>query len=112
MGDPIPCEGFRSMTAAVHAMCDRGMTDREIARRIGRPMKDVASMRCNPRATRDGGDLPGRIRIDIDRATVAALRPEAWARQVSVNDLIRRVLDVVAADGLVGAILDDGAGDA
>jgi hypothetical protein len=51
--------------------------------------------------------VPAPLRLEIEPDVVRQLRPEAARRGLSVAALVREVLDVVAADGLVGAILDD-----
>lgn len=45
---------------------------------------------------------------EIAHPLVASFRPEARRRDISVARLILDMLDVIAADGLVGAVLDDG----
>ncbi len=47
------------------------------------------------------------MQIELELDLVRRLRPEAARRGVSVAALVRDLLDVVAADQLVGAILDD-----
>jgi hypothetical protein len=47
------------------------------------------------------------LSIEIEHALVAALRPEARRRDVSVARLVYDLLGMIAADGLVTAILDD-----
>ena len=46
--------------------------------------------------------------IEVDHALVTRLRPEAARRDVPVNRLLHDLLDVIAADQLTTAILDDG----
>jgi hypothetical protein len=46
--------------------------------------------------------------IEIDRITVAALRPFAKARDVCVARLVRDLVRTVVAEDLVDAVLDDG----
>jgi hypothetical protein len=45
--------------------------------------------------------------IEIAHETVLGLRREAAKREVTVERLAKDLLDVIASDGLVGAILDD-----
>ncbi len=45
--------------------------------------------------------------LELEHELVRKLRPEAARRGLSVAALVRDLLDVVAADQLVGAILDD-----
>jgi hypothetical protein len=46
--------------------------------------------------------------IELDRDLVLRLRPEAARRDVPVTRLIHDLLDVIVADRLTTAILDDG----
>ncbi len=52
-------------------------------------------------------DVPPPVQIELEIDLVRRLRPEAARRGVSVAALVRDLLDVVAADQLVDAILDD-----
>jgi hypothetical protein len=45
--------------------------------------------------------------VEIAHNTVLSLRREAAKRETTVERLARELLDVIAADGLVGAVLDD-----
>jgi uncharacterized protein (UPF0264 family) len=53
-------------------------------------------------------DHSSSVAVEFNRATLQQLRPEAAARGTSVPQLIRDVIEVVATDKLVGAVLDDG----
>jgi hypothetical protein len=46
--------------------------------------------------------------IEVEAAVIRQLRPEAAKRGLNITSLIRNLLDVVATDHLVTAILDDG----
>jgi hypothetical protein len=60
-------------------------------------------------AARPLGDTsPPFLAVEIDRDLIRALRPEAASRAISVPRLIREILETVATDKLVGAVLDDG----
>jgi hypothetical protein len=48
------------------------------------------------------------IAIEIEHAIIVRFRREAARRDMSATNLIHDLLDVIAADGLTGAILDDG----
>ena len=56
-----------------------------------------------------GADAPKHpaLSIEIEHALVAALRLEARRRDVSVARLVYDLLGMIAADGLVTAVLDD-----
>jgi hypothetical protein len=55
-----------------------------------------------------GDTSPPYTEIEIDRALIRAFRPEAARRAISVQRLIREILERVATDKLVSAVLDDG----
>jgi hypothetical protein len=52
-------------------------------------------------------DQLGLVAVEFDRATLQQLRPEAARRNTSVPQLVRDVIEAVATDKLVGAVLDD-----
>jgi hypothetical protein len=49
---------------------------------------------------------PAPLQLELDHDLVCQFRPEARRRDMSVAMLIRSLLDMVVADGLVSAILD------
>jgi hypothetical protein len=49
---------------------------------------------------------PAALSIEIEHGLVAALRPEARRRDVSVERLIQDLLTTIATDKLVTAVLD------
>jgi hypothetical protein len=49
-----------------------------------------------------------RTAIEFEHDLVVRFRVEAARREMTVPQLIRDLLDVIAADGLTTAILDDG----
>jgi hypothetical protein len=55
-----------------------------------------------------GDTSPPFVAVEIDREVARALRPEAARRGTSVPQLCRDLLETVATDKLVGAVLDDG----
>ncbi len=54
--------------------------------------------------------VPPPLTVEVAPDVIRGLRPEAARRGLSVAALVRDLLDVVAADQLVGAILDDADG--
>jgi hypothetical protein len=46
--------------------------------------------------------------LELEHALIVKFRNEAARREMTVPQLIRDLLDVIAADALTGAILDDG----
>ena len=62
-------------------------------------------MQHRPRPTQAQTRAPAKIEVEHDLIT--RLRPEAARREVTVNRLIRDLLDVIVDDKLTTAILDD-----
>jgi hypothetical protein len=60
--------------------------------------------RFNNSSTRIAADRTAAI--EVDRALILALRPEAARRGTTVPRLINDLLDTITADKLTGAILD------
>ncbi len=116
MGAAKPCLGYPSRTAAVLALRAQGNDTQAIARSIGIEPKTVtaleASLWCgNLRPIRPispaSADFRNLIRVDPE--TLAKLRPTASKRGLSVAALIEQLFIVMTDDGLVDALLDDGA---
>jgi hypothetical protein len=52
--------------------------------------------------------VPPPLTLEVEHGLVSQFQAEAARRNVPVEHLIRNLLDVIAADHLTGAILDDG----
>jgi hypothetical protein len=78
-----------------------------MARRRGKPV---------PRFTTAGrwrgheDALPGPRAVTMTRETLDALAPATRRRGLTVAELVRLIVQTVAEDGLVAAVLDDGEG--
>jgi len=113
MGAAIPCLGYPSRTSAVLALRGQGLSTREIARRIGIAEKTVSALEGSAsRTDRGAGQGLGRSTLKqhtvcIDNDVLQTLRPHAERRDVSVNQLVRDLLRILADDSLVDALLDD-----
>lgn len=107
MGAPKPTLGYRSRTDAVLALRRDGLTDREIADRIGIPAKNVASLAIiSGKARLRPAEQFGRtVLFPID--ILERLGPAAVARGITVNELARRIVEVAVDERLVDSILDD-----
>lgn len=114
MAGPLPCLGYPTRTAAVIALRGEGLSTREIARRIGVEPKTVTALEAS--RARYRGDHTPRARheyrnvVPVDPDTLAALRPHAARRRISVDLLIQQLLMILADEGLVDALLDDDGG--
>ena len=111
MGAAKPCLGYPSRTAAVHAFRGQGMSTRQIATRIGIEPTIVTALEASAnragRTFRREPELPSWNTVAIDDDVLRALRPHALRRHVSVSQLARQLLQTLADDDLVDALLDD-----
>lgn len=113
MGAAKPTLGYPSRTAAVLALRGQGLSDVEIGERIGIGQSAVSALACSyERDLSRKRDLQpagthGR-NILIPRTVLVELLPHAGRRGISINDLVRRIVEAVATDHLVDAVLDDG----
>lgn len=116
MSGAIPTLGYPSRTAAIEALRAQHLDTRAIARKIGISPKDVAALEASKVRTRKqrgaSYDRPTNASITIDPDLRMALRPHAIRRDVSVERLARRIIDTVAYEDMVDAVLDDGSGGA
>ncbi|MCR5855969.1 hypothetical protein [Mesorhizobium sp. J428] len=112
MSGAIATLGYSSRTEAVLAMRRQGRTTREIAEAIGIDVKTVSALECSAaRWPKHAGDHVPRPSFDVVASislnTRQRLRPAAAARQMNVEQLMRLIIEKVAEDGLVDAVLDD-----
>ncbi len=109
MPAPIPTLGYRSRTEACLALREQGMSEAAIAARIGIEKKNVAALLCGALVKRRPrpAERHGRT-VLFPRDILESLRPHAQARGISANELVRRIVEAVADDGLIDAVLDDG----
>lgn len=110
MGAPKPTLGFPSRTAAAIALHSAGLSNREIADRMGIEQKNVYSLLAGKgaqkRATRPAEQLGRTVLFPND--ILVRLGPAAHARGITVNELARRLVETAVDDGLIDGILDDG----
>ncbi|MBT2131202.1 hypothetical protein [Aliiroseovarius lamellibrachiae] len=78
----------------------------------------VETIRAYVSRARLRGDLPPGVtptqktpRLAINQSLIASFRPEAKRRGLTETQLARRILERVCEDGLIGAVLDDGASE-
>lgn len=113
MGAPKTTLGYQSRTAAVAALRAEGLATADIACRIGVEAKTVSALEASAaRVVRQSqparsGDQLGRS-VLIPFEDYAALRPHAARRAVTVDQLVRALVEVIAQDEMVDAVLDDG----
>lgn len=121
---PRPCLGYPTTTAAASALLAEGFAREEVARQLGITTARLSSLvdqHGNPRKSRtlDGrgtaAPLPQAAKmrdhvatVTISLATIEALRPHARRRDMSVEALVRAIVDTVALERMVDEVLDDG----
>lgn len=114
MSGPIPTLGYPSRTAAIEALRAQHLDTHAIARKIGISPKDVSALESSKQRTRKqrGASYgrPNMATITIDPELRMALRPHAIKRDMSVEALSRQILDTVAHEGMIDAVLDDDGG--
>jgi transcriptional regulator len=107
MGRPKPTLCYPSRTAAVQALRKQGLTDMEIARRIGIRRETVAALECSAGRRKRPAEQNGRtVLFPLD--VLEALRPHAEARGIAPDELARRLIEAAIDDNLIDAVLDDG----
>ncbi|PIO98608.1 hypothetical protein [Pleomorphomonas carboxyditropha] len=114
MGAPKATLGYESRTAAIAALRANGLSTAVIADRIGIEAKTVTALEASATRAKRPSQLPitvpslGRS-VLVPFQDYAALRPHAARRAVTVDQLIRDIVEIVARDDMVDAVLDDGA---
>jgi len=101
-----PCLGYPSRSAAAFALQKTGLTARQVGERIGVSAACAAALINSAAKTRDRQYGCTRA-IAFNRDTLRLLRTSAVRRGVSVGDLARRIIEIVAKQDLVDAVLDD-----
>ena len=109
MSGAKPVPGFSSRTAFILHHRKAGKPRSWIADQLGIPVKSVSALECSgSRFRRTPPDfvrsLAGSFPPDVRRM----LRLAAAARDLSADELIRRLIETIALEGLADAVLDDG----
>lgn len=107
MGSPKQTLGYPSRTAAVAALRQSGLSTQQIANRIGIEPKTVSALEADQRRTRAAtATIPSGVVFPL--SVRLRLRPAAARRSMSVEQLMVEMMERIADDCLVDAILDDG----
>ena len=104
-----PSLGYASRTEAVQALRSQNLPTHEIARRLGVEVKTVTALEhsgARARRLRPAEAMGRTVVVPID--VLDALRPQAERRGLSVNALVRLIVETVADEAMVDAVLDDG----
>jgi transcriptional regulator len=109
MSSPKPALGFRSRTEAIIVLRSQGLSTQQIATRLEISTKNVTALECSThrstKAEQHGRPTPNCFPLSVRQR----LRPHAIRRGTSVDRLISEIVAAVAENGLVDAVLDDGA---
>ncbi len=114
MGAPKITLGYESRTAAIAALRANGLSTAVIADRIGIEPKTVTALEASAARARRPSHAQSTVPtlgrpVLVPFQDYAALRSHAARRAVTVDRLIRDIIEVVARDDMVNAVLDDGA---
>jgi len=106
-----PILGYASRTEAAQALIAQGLSRRAIASHFGCSPNTISSLLAcaQKRIYRPNGDAPNRT-VLIPTDVLAALAPHALKRGLHANALARLIVETVAEEGMVDAVLDDGGG--
>ncbi|MCZ7886024.1 hypothetical protein [Agrobacterium salinitolerans] len=116
-GAPKPCLGYPSRSAAIRGLREDGLTNRQIAEKIGISLNNVTAlvpMTPKPASVpteRDAGYRVGEqnvVRIGLNCEIRQMLRPFAAKRCMTVEMLITDLVEKIAEDRLADAVMDDG----
>lgn len=102
-----PTLGFATRTDAVKALRDAGRSVDEISELTGIERAVVIALDHYARRRRLELATADERVITLDLRTLNRLRPAAHARGISAGELARQIINTVAADNMVAAVLDD-----
>jgi hypothetical protein len=105
-----PCLGYPSRTAAVLALRDQGLTKAAIAARIGIRPDTVSALECSARrwAGARAGNPDVCRSVLVPLGVLQRLAPAARTRGLRRETLAALIIEKVAEDALIDAVLDDG----
>jgi orotate phosphoribosyltransferase-like protein len=98
-----PTLGYRSRTDAVVALRAGGLSTKEIARQLEVSYNTVTSLECQRRHSK--GNRTVLLPVD----TLERLKTPANQRNITANELVRRIVEVIIDDDMIDAVLDDSA---
>lgn len=108
-----PTLGYPTRTDAVLALRSQGLSRAEVGARIGISEGTVAALEFSGARRKHGtAGATGACRVEIGGGVADLLRSAAEARRVSVERLAADLLEAIACDDLIDAVLDDGGGSA
>lgn len=98
-----PTLGYPSLTDAVVALRAEGLTQAQVAARIGIRPANVSALECQARRCRDRSERIVAFRaVLLDR-----LLPHARQRGISTHEMARQIVETVIEADIVDAVMDD-----
>lgn len=116
-GSSKPCMGYPSRSAAIRGLRADGLTNQQIAEKTGIPVNNITALvPLTPKPeslpiAREAGYRVGEqnvARIGLNFEVRQMLRPFAAKRGMAVETLITDLVEKIAEDRLVDAVMDDG----
>lgn len=107
MGGKKPTLGYESRTAAIVALRSRNLSAEQIARKIGVSVNAVQSLESHYRRLLAGRGA-GSEAISLTPEQRRLLYPYAAVRDITLNELVQRIIVLTIESDLVDAVLDDG----
>lgn len=116
-GSSKPCLGYPSRSAAIRGLRSDGLTNQQIAEMTGIPVNNITALvPLTPKPeslpiAREAGYRVGEqnvARIGLNFEVRQMLRPFAAKRGMAVETLITDLVEKIAEDRLVDAVMDDG----
>ncbi len=115
-GASKPCMGYPSRSAAIRGLRSSGLTNRQISDQTGIPINKITALvPLKPKpgvpTAREAGYRVGEqnvARIGLNFEVRQMLRPFAAKRGMAVETLITDLVEKIAEDRLVDAVMDDG----
>lgn len=106
-----PTLGYPSRTQAVRALIAEGLSEQQIADKIGISKNNVQCLQYElqrVRHRRSGSHKGPMQTVHISKDDLEILTPQARKRGIHVSELVRRLIFIIAEEGLVDNVLDDG----
>lgn len=103
MTKAIPTLGYPSRSEAINSLHEQGKTKEEIGELIGIPPWNVQVFIARGRAA----TRPNRKQVQLPAEIADSFHRAAWDRGISSTRLIARILEIIAKDNMIEAILDD-----
>lgn len=99
-----PSCGYESRSAAIRDMLEQNVERTEIAKQLGVPLTRYTALQCSALRSVNKRERPA---VPLSKDMLEKARRTARRRDMTVNDLIRQIVEVVISEDMVDAVLDD-----